>query len=101
MFTEVERLKINKVKAMFTKLGRNGKLGLTNVMVHHIDTGDARSIKQRQYNLSYHMNKHLNNELDRMLELGVIEKSSSAWSSPILLVSKSNGEYRLCLDDRK
>lgn len=40
-------------------------------------------------------------EINRMLRLGVIEESSSAWSSPMAVVRKSNGKVRLCLDARK
>lgn len=39
-------------------------------------------------------------EIDRMLSLGVIEPSSSAWSSPMRMVLKP-GKVRLCLDARK
>lgn len=40
-------------------------------------------------------------EVDRMLSLGVIEESRSPWSSPVTVVSKSNGKSRLCLDARQ
>lgn len=39
-------------------------------------------------------------ELGRMLELGAIEESNSAWSSPVVLVRKP-GNVRLCSDSRK
>lgn len=36
-----------------------------------------------------------------MLALGVVQPSSSSWSSSILLVKKTNGEHRLGFDGRK
>lgn len=43
----------------------------------------------------------MDKELERMLALGVIEKSCSSWSNPIFGVRKPNGNLRLCLDSRK
>jgi len=39
-------------------------------------------------------------ELDRMLNVGVIEESSSAWSTPVVLVHRP-GKVRLDIDSRK
>lgn len=36
-----------------------------------------------------------------MLEAGIIEPSNSEWSTPIVMIKKSNGTYRFCLDFRK
>ena len=35
-----------------------------------------------------------------LLDLGCIEESNSEWSSPIVLVKKTNGELRMCIDYR-
>ncbi|KAK9703188.1 Reverse transcriptase (RNA-dependent DNA polymerase) [Popillia japonica] len=47
------------------------------------------------------MQKIVDKELDEMLRLGVVQKSSSPWSSPILMIPKKDGKYRFCVDYRK
>lgn len=76
-------------------------LGRTNLYVHQIDVESAQPIKQRHYPVSPAVQKLLYEELDRMLSLDLIETSNSPWSSPVVLVKKSNGKMRLCLDSRK
>ena len=35
-----------------------------------------------------------------LLKLGLIKPSNSEWAAPIVIVKKSNGDYRLCIDYR-
>lgn len=76
-------------------------LGRTKLIEHVIDTGDAAPVKVRQYPLSPEKKAALNSELDRMLELDVVTTSESPWNNPVLLVKKTNGDWRFCLDSRK
>lgn len=76
-------------------------LGVTDLITHHIDTGDASPIRQRYYRLSPEKQRILVEQVDEMLALGVIEKCESSWSSPVLLVNKKDGQPRFCLDSRK
>ena len=68
---------------------------------HRIDTGDARPITQRAYKLSHAQAMWLKGELDRLLRLGVIRPSSSPWMSPVVIVPKPDGSWRLCVDMRR
>jgi len=43
----------------------------------------------------------VNKELEKMLNMGIIERSRSPYSIPIVPVFKKNGEVRLCLDARR
>lgn len=76
-------------------------LGRTNLIKHCIDTGNNVPVNQRQYPFSPHIMKELEAEIDEMLENDVIEPSYSSWRSPVLLVKKSSGKNRLCLDSRQ
>jgi hypothetical protein len=43
----------------------------------------------------------LKKEVNKMLTMGVIEPSSSLWSSLVVLVKKKDGSVRFCVDYRK
>lgn len=99
--TEEQKTKLAEVVSTFKYPEENEPLGRTNVLEHRIDTGDAKPIKQRHYPVSPYVQEEMDLELERMLKLGVIEKSFGSWSSPIVGVRKSSGKLRLCLDCRK
>lgn len=97
--TSSQRLQLNTIISLFPDFQKEG-LGRTSLIQHEIDVGEAKPIKQRFYPVSPAVEKLMYDEIDRMLALGVIEKSSSPWSSPMRLVIKPN-KVRLCLDARK
>lgn len=77
-----------------------GSLSCTNLLAHHIDTGDAKPVVKRPHPISPYVQKEVDSELDRMLTMGVIEPANSEWANPLVVVRKSSGKVRLCLDAR-
>ena len=76
-------------------------LGRTRLVEHEIDTGEARPIKQRPRREPLGMQDVVKKEIHDMLDKDVIEPSSSAWASPVVLVRKKDGSIRFCIDYRK
>jgi len=75
--------------------------GRTTIAVHDVDVGDTRPIKQHPYRVNPVKLKLMREEVDYMVQNGIIEPSQSQWSSPCVLVPKADGTYRFCTDFRK
>ncbi|KAG7485602.1 hypothetical protein JOB18_014053 [Solea senegalensis] len=75
--------------------------GRTNLIHHHIETSPGVTVRSRPYRLPEHKRKTVQAELQAMLEMGVIEESNSDWCCPIVLVRKSDGSIRFCVDYRR
>ena len=78
-----------------------GDLGRTDLVYHHIVTGDHKGIKQSGRRLPFHQREEVKELLDGMLERQVIEPSQGSWSSPVVLVKKKDGSTRVCVDFRQ
>lgn len=98
--TAEQRESLNVLVSSYFKNMGNG-LGCAKGVKHVIDTGDSLPIKQRYYPVSPYIQRIIDKEIDEMLALGVIEPSNSAWASPVVMVKKSSGDYRFCIDFRK
>ncbi|XP_039309912.1 uncharacterized protein K02A2.6-like [Solenopsis invicta] len=75
--------------------------GITKLTEHRIDVGQHRPVKQRCYLVSPKVQDAIREEVNKMLEAGIIEPSFSEWSNPIVMVKKAMGKYRFCLDFQK
>ena len=78
--------------------------GKTSCSYHDVDVMGATPIKQHPYRVNPMKLQLLRKEVhvEYMLANGIIEPSSSEWSSPCVLVPKGDGSgYRFCTDLRK
>lgn len=82
---------------MFEKKG----LGQTKLEKHPIKLIEGTTpIKDKHYPMWPAMQEIVHREIDKILELKVIEESESAWSNRTTIVRKP-GKNRFCLDARK
>ena len=73
----------------------------TDKIYHDVIVEDSKPIKQHPYRMNPLKQKYLQDEVKYLLENYFIEPSQSNYSSPCMLVPKSNGTYRMCTDYRK
>jgi transposase InsO family protein len=72
----------------------------THLATHAIDTAHASPFKQKVGRMSPEKEEEVNQQIDRMLENGIIRASNSPWSSRVLLVKKKDGTVRFVIDFR-
>lgn len=87
---------LTKVKTAF-----NDVKGPCTIGSHTITMKHDRPIKQRYYPRNPAMQAILNEEVDELLRLDRIEPSFSPYSSPVVLVRKKQGTWRMCIDFRQ
>lgn len=76
-------------------------IGRTDMVQHTINTGTSQPIRQPPRRLPLGKRQVEKEEIDKMLKRGIIEPSNSAWSSPVVLITKKDGTPRFCIDYRK
>lgn len=68
---------------------------------HNIETGETRHVHQAPYRVVPHERRVISEEIERMLELKVIQPSHSPCSSLAVLVPKKDGSTRFCIHYRR
>lgn len=76
------------------------ELGTTNLTEMHIQLNDNSPVSYKPYRLPYSERAVVRDLINDLLDTKIIQESNSSYASPIVLIKKKNGEYRLCVDYR-
>ena len=76
-------------------------LGYTDKVHHRIPVTTDVPVSQPYRRLPPKQFEEVRQHLKGLMERGVIRESTSPYSSPIVLVRKSNGDLRMCIDYRR
>ncbi|KAK6013854.1 zinc knuckle, partial [Ostertagia ostertagi] len=79
----------------------DSELTQTSLVTHDIDTGDTKPIRQKTRPVPIGARDEFKDILSSLLQRGIIERSTSEWASPVVLVRKKDGSIRLCIDYRQ
>ena len=84
----------------------NEDIGRTKLVKMDIDTGDSPPVSSRPHTLPLKHYEWVQREIESLECAGVITKSMSKWTSPIVIVPKKSApreplKRRLCVDFRK
>jgi len=74
---------------------------LTTVGEHSITLTTDELVHSKPYPLPHAMQETVDKELENMLQMGIMEPSTSPYASPIVVVRKPDGSNRVCVDYRK
>lgn len=102
---EIEDRDLDKLMSLLNKynhvFARDTKdLGCTDLIEMHIQTTTEKPVYCKPYRLSHKENEIVNEKIQDLVEAGIVRESMSEYASPIILVKKKGGDYRLCVDYR-
>ena len=90
------RDKVSEFKSIFSE-----RPGLTNLVEHQIPLTSDIPVRSKPYPIPYSCRESLKKEIQKMEEMGIIERSNTPYSSPPVVVGKRDGTDRVCIDYRK
>jgi hypothetical protein len=98
--TPSQQGELKKTLDGFQNLWKKGRLGEVKGVYHRIDTGSATPVHAQPYRAGPAARQAERAEAEKLLKEGVIEPSDAEWSSPVVLIPKTDGSLRFCVDYR-
>jgi len=68
---------------------------VTHLIEHRVELTEKDPVKHKPYPIPYKMQQIIDKEIDDMLATGVIARSEAPYASPLVLVKKPDGSYRV------
>ena len=75
-------------------------LGIVKGVTHVVDTGDAKPVNRQPYRVSLKERLAIEQQVNEMLDKGIITPIISEWGHPVVIVSKRDLTLRFCVDYR-
>jgi len=103
-FPAVDHLTPKKQREFLKRVPENlfsDQPGKTDLAQHNIRLLPTEPIRQTHCRVPARLIPALKEEVKVMLDLDIIEPSSSEWCSPVVLVPKKDGSLRFCVDFSK
>ena len=72
------------------------KPGSTNLIEHEIKLTSDHPVRSNPYVVPFAVRDSLKSDIEEMLSMGVIRRSSSSYTSPVVVVKKPDGSDRVC-----
>ena len=95
-----QRNQLGELLQHFSNVTKN-QPGQTHLLTHSIPTGTARPTRLKPYQIPIAYREKVEQKLREMEHNGIIEKSSSKWASPVVVVIKKDSSLRICVDYRR
>ena len=102
---EISEVGRRKLKTLFEEYrdvfaNSEDELGRTHLSFFGINTGESPPVVVRPRRTPYHLRPEVRRQIADMEARRLIQRSNSPWSSPILMVKKSDGSFRFAVDFR-
>jgi len=76
-------------------------IGFCDLVKHEIDLKTNSPVQQVVGKVPLHVEEWVDRQVENLKDLGILRDSVSAWSAPVVVVKKKNGDFRMCIDYRR
>ncbi|XP_059582206.1 uncharacterized protein LOC132243291 [Alligator mississippiensis] len=98
--SELQKQETRKVIQEFRDVFRI-EPGWVHGAMHTIKTPSGAIVREKWRPIPHHLLDAMREEVNSMLQLGVVRPSRSPWRSPLVPIRKPDGSLRLCVDYRR